>query len=552
MPPTKPLTAILFKLVNRSTFNAMRGQGAPGGGGGGQQDIRFGAQKDANYIFGDGPTWKATVTAVGTLQQQQLEANVQEVRNQEWRIRRQFSERHPAWKDEAGFPEGADPNKVPRTILWLAQTTDGEFYAGLLDADQEARLPAVLRDLTAQLSDDHTTRGRRFEAVTMEPARRAIGAFKIKPCVLLYGPPGTGKTRAMQEILAYLQGPNRQSVVLDPRSADDPFRDTTPDQPNFPGKVRAWWVTFHQGTTYEDFALGLRPVPSNGGVKLEFRAGPLLEALEHARGGNTSLLLIDEINRGNVARILGDFITFMEFDKRARPDGTPHPVNTIALTFPSLDYDPKNKTQSVKIHFADGERAIAYPYHVPYHVYVIGTMNSLDRSVAPLDTALARRFRRLDSPVDYDSLREHLTAKAGEAHGRLAEALLRSLNARLRVDFGEDFQLGHGYLWSSLDEGGGGEHTASLASTWDEEIFPQIKELYRTRPGELVRLLGADAERPGWPYRAEDDDAGVPRLAGEARLARVSSEIQERVLRVLAGMAEPGGEVPKPADQPGA
>src|SRR5262245_14251136 len=110
MPPTKAVVAVLFKLVNRSTFNAMRGQAAPGGGGGGQQDIRFGAGQDARDFFGPGPTWNARVTAVGTAERQQLEANVQEVRNQEWRVRRQFSERHPAWTEAAGFPDNADHN----------------------------------------------------------------------------------------------------------------------------------------------------------------------------------------------------------------------------------------------------------------------------------------------------------------------------------------------------------------------------------------------------------------------------------------------------------
>lgn len=552
MAPVKPVSAVLFKLLNMTTFKAMKGQAAPGGGGGGQQDVRFGTGEEPTYIFGPGPNWRQAITAIGTGIKRELHAVMQPARNNEWRVMRQLSDRHPAWSALAGFPEDADPDNLPRAVLWLAKTADGEVYAGLLDTEREGRIPHVLRALTTELSEDRTTRGQRFEGAwaMMDLTRAALRALKTKPCVLLYGPPGTGKTRAMQELRAFLEAPASAAALgLDPTSPDTPFVDLRVGAPEFPGEIRCWWMTFHQGTTYEDFMLGLRPFPEGPGVKLEHRAGPLLEALEHARAGNTSVLLVDEINRGNVARILGDFITFMEFDKRSKPGLPPDPIEAVPLTFPSLDQDPTRRGQSVSIRFAAGAKAVPHPYYVPYHIYLVGSMNSLDRSVAPLDTALARRFRRIEAPVDYDALRKHLAGKATAEPAALAAELLLAVNTRLRVDFGEDFQLGPAYLWNAFDPGGLA-HLQELGRAWDEELLPQLRELYRNRPEELGRLLYPDRRTGDWPYRFEPDEEGTRRLVEARPLARLGENNLRAVLAALAGRApavEGGGADPASA-----
>jgi len=169
-------------------------------------------------------------------------------------------------------------------------------------------------------------------------SQRVVHALRQNPSVLVHGSPGSGKTVAIQAAARTIErGP---SITLDP-AQPQPFQVGRGD-PAFPGDVRAWFVTFHQALTYEDFVLGLRPVAmAGGGMTLKPRAGPLLEACEHARardgrGPNTSLLLIDELNRANTARVLGDFITFLDADKRLGQQGERHD-DTLTLRFPMLN-----------------------------------------------------------------------------------------------------------------------------------------------------------------------------------------------------------------------
>jgi len=244
---------------------------------------------------------------------------------------------------------------------------------------------------------------------------------------------------------------------------------------------------------------------------------------------------MDEINRGNVPEILGDFITFMEWEKRLRADGSRDSLRSIPLTYPLLDQDETTEGQSVPVRFSNGRaERLPLPYFVPHSVYVVATMNSLDRSVAPLDTALARRFRRVEAPVDLQALETRLRAEAGGEHAVLARDLLRRLNRELAARLGEDFQLGQAYLWNAFDPEGV-DHIARLAGAWDEEIFPQVKELCRMQPEALTVLLRADEGFSDWPWQLDERDDGLGLVLGGASLLAAGQAQQVRVLRGLAG-----------------
>ncbi len=223
--------------------------------------------------------------------------------------------------------------------------------------------------------------------------------------VILYGPPGTGKTYHALRVALELATRRRFGKTFDALSEAERLQVDGPD-----GLVR--FCTFHPGYGYEDFMEGLRPLTINGQMVFEPRDG-IFKQLCHDAANEPNrhfFLVVDEINRGYVPRIFGELISVIEHDKRGK-------LITLPLT-----------------------RAT---FAVPANVLLVGTMNTADRSISLLDTALRRRFGFVELMPDSSLLK-------GKMAGDLPlSAWIEALNARLRQHLKRDarnLQIGHAYL----------------------------------------------------------------------------------------------------------
>ena len=220
--------------------------------------------------------------------------------------------------------------------------------------------------------------------------------LQTKQNIILQGPPGTGKTWLARKLAYALVG----------RKDDSNVRP----------------VQFHPNLSYEDFVRGWRP---QGNGQLSLVNGPFLQLVEQARSDRDSdyVMVIEEINRGNPASIFGEMLTLLEADKR-------NPAEALALAYPS---EP-------------GERV-----HIPDNVYVIGTMNTADRSIAMVDLALRRRFAFFDlEPMLNDTWRAWVNEQCGIDDEFLVGVAQRinSLNEEIAADrnLGRQFRIGHSFV----------------------------------------------------------------------------------------------------------
>ena len=232
--------------------------------------------------------------------------------------------------------------------------------------------------------------------VARERLERILERLRTKKNLILQGPPGTGKTWLARRLAFALIG-----------QRDD-------------GKVRA--VQFHPNLSYEDFVRGWRP---SGDGRLTLVDGPFVEMIKAAAEDPTSrhVVVIEEINRGNPAQILGEMLTLLEVDKR-----TP------------------NEALELSYRRSDGERVF-----IPDNLYVIGTMNIADRSLALVDLALRRRFAFIDlEPALGQPWRDWVQAQCGIDSDILLEIekRLNALNHYISADagLGPQFRVGHSYV----------------------------------------------------------------------------------------------------------
>ncbi|KQX14255.1 restriction endonuclease [Streptomyces sp. Root431] len=286
--------------------------------------------------------------------------------------------------------------------------------------------------------------------------QRIDDALERRGQAVLFGPPGTGKTyHALRYAVRRLGELSDDLPGVDPLAepGTSAFR-TTLDALTASGRLTM--VTFHPSYGYEDFVEGLRPVKGAAGFTLEPTPGVFKRVCEAAAAnpGRLHLVVVDELNRGNLPRILGELVTVLEKDKRGLPV-------TLPLT--------------------------GAPFRVPSNVRILGTMNTADRSIRMLDAAIRRRFTFLELLPDSGPL---LGRRVGELH---LAAFLDELNRRIRSTLDREKQIGHAFF---LPEGVPVADPAEFAAVIRGEILPLLQEYAYDDYTLLAGFLGDDLVDP--------------------------------------------------------
>jgi len=326
-------------------------------------------------------------------------------------------------------------------------------------------------------------------------AGRVQAALERKGQVIVYGPPGTGKTYVAEQAVKDLAALQNFNTSFERLTAEQ--KGEVLGHARWRGYVRI--LSFHPGYGYEDFIEGYRPSADGAHLRFALRDGVFKQLCADAaeRPDRRFYLLIDEINRGDVPRILGELMTVLELDKRDKEVVLP----------------------------LSGTR-----FRVPMNVRIVGTMNTADRSIALLDAALRRRFVFIELMPDYDVL------DSPEAEIDLG-ALLKNLNARLREHVKRDarnLQVGHAYL---LEGGKPIADLRRLARVLHDDVVPLVQEYCYDDFDALREILGSgfvDAD-------AEAIRTGVFDRMEELRdaLARLGPDVVRQESR-LEATSEPG------------
>ncbi len=294
------------------------------------------------------------------------------------------------------------------------------------------------------------------------PANAVAARARLMPSkptnLILFGPPGTGKTYVTaQHAVALCQGRPIAELAKDSQRGN-----LMADYRNLCQSGNIAFVTFHQTYDYTDFVEGLRPqVTTDKRMTYELVPGVLRRlaalATDPNRQGEQFVLIIDEINRGNISKILGELITLIETDKRLGAK------NELRVTLP-----------------ISGET-----FGLPRNLHLIGTMNTADRSIALIDTALRRRFDFI--PMDPQPSVLESTSYVGEV--RPGE-FLTALNKKLAEVF-RDREHAIGHAWFMAD----GEKPVSqeqVLKAFKDKVVPTLTEWLWDSPEKLQEILGGE------------------------------------------------------------
>lgn len=262
------------------------------------------------------------------------------------------------------------------------------------------------------------------------------------------------------------------------------------------------FITFHQSYSYEEFVEGIKPKidvnDDSSTISYEYNRGIFKEICQQANSDpdNKYLLIIDEINRGNISKIFGELITLIETNKRVCPNKERNFENTKVDKEQLLVTLPYTKSK----------------FGVPSNLYILGTMNTSDRSIASIDIALRRRFKFVEMMPRPEKLVDKNNQPLMVEDINL-QNLLKTINERISYILDRDHQIGHSYFmnWKNYD-------MTTLKNVWFDEIMPLLNEYFYSDWDKLQAILGQANEigaeksfivkikKPNLPYETDCSD----------------------------------------------
>jgi 5-methylcytosine-specific restriction endonuclease McrBC GTP-binding regulatory subunit McrB len=293
--------------------------------------------------------------------------------------------------------------------------------------------------------------------------------------IIYYGPAGTGKTREALKKVEELTSENHNKPLLEKELQDleEKFEEAKGRSATTLGnkikklkedilaldeekKTFYEFTTFHPSYQYQEFIEGITIRTEKQKTVYEIKDGIFKKLAKRAVENldKNYVLIIDEINRGNISSIFGEFFTLLEDTKRVSSTEEEN-AEAVSITLP---YSQEKLS-------------------VPDNLYILGTMNTTDKSISLLDVALRRRFKFIAVEPDYDILKN--------IDGLDVPKMLESINKRLAVLKGEDFQIGHSYFLNA-------NNIEDLREIFEFKIIPLLKEYFHGDWESICAILNQD------------------------------------------------------------
>ncbi|PHI04447.1 AAA family ATPase [Fusobacterium polymorphum] len=305
--------------------------------------------------------------------------------------------------------------------------------------------------------------------------------------VIFYGPPGTGKTYTTAKRAVEICKTESEKELTD-------YSEIMQKYNELKKKKRIEFITFHQSYGYEEFIEGIKPIVLNeddeseeesennqesktnikieNDIKYDIVDGIFKKFCDNARKAiietdknndiplEAYVFIIDEINRGNISKIFGELITLIETTKRAG----------------------KKECISTKLPYSKEE------FTVPDNVYIIGTMNTADRSIALMDTALRRRFYFEEMLPNYDLLKDIFVEDEGVKVN--IGAMLKAINERIEYLYDREHTIGHA-VFLELKEN---NNIDKLENIFKKSVIPLLQEYFYEDYEKIRIVLGDNAK----------------------------------------------------------
>ena len=370
------------------------------------------------------------------------------------------------------------PYRYGDSFVYKAYDLNNETIDGNYDVD----LSALLTEYIATVSRFQTSNSSSNNALASTAPSGNSPVFMYPKNMILYGPPGTGKTyNTIRYAVSIIDGIDVDDVADDNTYIDSSGSsvDVKKEFASYLAKNQIRFTTFHQSLSYEDFIEGIKPkydasskvmtYPVEDGIFKRICDDARKQAAAAKQAGyepEKYVMIIDEINRGNVAQIFGELITLIEEDKREGEK------NEIPVILP----------------YSSAEQGTTVKFTVPSNLYILGTMNTADRSVEALDTALRRRFTFIEMRPDASKVPVSIPGATPGTSISLRK-IFKNINSRIEVLKDSEHQIGHSYFMKV-------DSVEKLMDVFQHKIIPLLQEYFFGDAERIKMVIGEEFFTP--------------------------------------------------------